>query len=43
MAEIVDRLLDFKLNPKKNNLAKKRNEYIKRVIKGQFNIRYNFK
>ena len=42
-SEIAGRLLDFKLNPRKNNLVKKRNEYTKRTIKAQFNIRYNFK
>ena len=41
--QIVTKLLDFRLNPKKNNLVKKRNEFIKRTIKAQFNIRYNFK
>jgi hypothetical protein len=42
-SEISAKLLDFKVNPKKNNLIKKRNEYTKRTIKAQFNIRYNFK
>jgi ribosomal protein S7 len=41
--EIAGKLLDFKLNPKKNNLIKKRNEYTKRTVKAQFNMRYNFK
>ena len=41
--EIASKLLDFKLNPKKNNLIKKRNEFTKRIIKAQFNIRYNFR
>lgn len=41
--EIAAKLLDFKSNPKKNNLVKKRNEFTKRTIKAQFNIRYNFK
>lgn len=42
-SEIASKLLDFRLNPKKNNLVKKRNEFTKRTIKAQFNIRYNFR
>ena len=42
-SEIAAKLLEFKTNPKKNNLVKKRNEYTKRTIKAQFNVRYNFK
>lgn len=41
--EIASKLVEFKLNPKKNNLVKKRNEFTKRIIKAQFNIRYNFR
>ena len=41
--DIASKLLDFRANPKKNNLVKKRNEFTKRTIKAQFNIRYNFK
>ena len=42
-SDIAEKLIDFRLNPKKNSLIKKRNEYTQRVIKAQFNIRYNFK
>ena len=42
-ARIAALLKDFKSNAKKNNLSKKRNEYIKRTVKAQFNIRYTFK
>ena len=42
-ARIATLLKDFKSNAKKNNLSKKRNEYIKRTVKAQFNIRYTFK
>ena len=39
--EIASKLLDFHESPKKNDLTKKRIEYTKRTIMGQFNIRYN--
>ncbi len=40
---IANKLIEFKANPKKNNLIRKRNEFTKRTIKAQFNIRYNFR
>ena len=42
-SEIAAKLIEFKQNPKKNNLIKKRSEYTARVIRAQFNVRYNFK
>jgi ribosomal protein S7 len=38
--EITNKLLEFRSNPKKNNLIKKRAEYTRRTIVAQFNIRY---
>ena len=38
--KIAARLIDFTRNPKKNSLVKKRTDYTKRIIAGQFNIRY---
>ena len=38
--KIVQKFLDFRASPKRNNLVKKRAEYTKRIIAGQFNIRY---
>ena len=40
---LTAKLCEFKLNAKKTNLVKKRNDYVKRVVKAQFNTRYNFK
>jgi len=40
--KISQKLLNFKINTKKNNLIKKRTDYTKRTIKAQFNIRYNW-
>lgn len=40
---IANQLLEFRANSKKSSLAKKRNDYVKRTVKAQFNIRYTFR
>jgi ribosomal protein S7 len=39
--EIAKKLLDFRTSLRKNSLVRKRSEHIRRVIKAQFNVRYN--